>query len=136
MKINYLTYKKNLALFFLSLYLSTVFSVVFPYIEYIINYNYISEVLCINKDKPEKHCNGKCHLKKQLEKSYKTQIPDDKAANSPIVLTQNDFYPAIINNHKIEISSLSNILSDFNLYQNLFLIKDVYSNIFRPPQFV
>ncbi len=37
-------------------------------IDYIVNYNYIRTELCENKDKPEMHCNGKCHLKKQLKK--------------------------------------------------------------------
>jgi hypothetical protein len=36
--------------------------------EYLVNREYISKVLCINKSIPEKHCDGKCHLKKQLEK--------------------------------------------------------------------
>lgn len=26
----------------------------------------ITDAFCINKDKPEMHCNGTCHLKKQL----------------------------------------------------------------------
>lgn len=39
-----------------------------PYIEYIINQDYITEFLCINKDKPQLQCNGKCHLAKQIEK--------------------------------------------------------------------
>jgi len=38
-----------------------------PLVEYVINYDYISKVLCINKDKPELNCNGKCHLMKKLE---------------------------------------------------------------------
>ena len=44
-----------------------------PLIEYVINYDYISKVLCINKDKPELRCNGKCHLMKKL----KQQEEDD-----------------------------------------------------------
>lgn len=39
-----------------------------PLVEYAINYDYISKVLCINKDKPELSCNGKCQLMKKLEK--------------------------------------------------------------------
>ncbi|WP_203256028.1 hypothetical protein [Hyunsoonleella ulvae] len=45
-----------------------------PYVEYIINQDYIAEFLCINKDKPEIQCNGKCHLVKQIEKQ-KEQEP-------------------------------------------------------------
>lgn len=39
-----------------------------PFVEYAINYDYISKVLCINKDKPELACNGKCHVMQELEK--------------------------------------------------------------------
>ncbi|MCB9202511.1 MAG: hypothetical protein H6604_05635 [Flavobacteriales bacterium] len=38
-------------------------------IDFKINQDFIAEVLCINKEKPEKHCNGKCYLAKELEKS-------------------------------------------------------------------
>jgi hypothetical protein len=37
-------------------------------LEFRVNRDYIAEVLCVNKDKPQLQCNGKCHLKKQLEK--------------------------------------------------------------------
>lgn len=47
-----------------------------PFVEYAINYDYISKVLCINKDKPEMHCNGKCQLMKKLEQ----QKEEDKKA--------------------------------------------------------
>ena len=39
-----------------------------PFLEYIVNYDYIVKELCENKDKPELKCNGKCHLAKQLAK--------------------------------------------------------------------
>lgn len=39
-----------------------------PFVEYAVNYDYISKVLCINKDKPELKCNGKCQLMKELDK--------------------------------------------------------------------
>ena len=42
-----------------------------PYAEYTINYEYISKVLCINKDEPTPTCNGKCYLKQQLKKLKK-----------------------------------------------------------------
>ncbi|MBW2938670.1 hypothetical protein KXJ69_11165 [Aureisphaera sp. CAU 1614] len=39
-----------------------------PVVEYVINYNYIIEKLCENRDKPEMKCNGKCYLAKQFAK--------------------------------------------------------------------
>lgn len=38
-----------------------------PYAEYALNYKYISEVLCINQDKPELECDGKCYLKRKIQ---------------------------------------------------------------------
>lgn len=35
--------------------------------QYIANQDYIAKNLCVNKAKPKMHCNGKCHLKKQME---------------------------------------------------------------------
>jgi hypothetical protein len=33
-----------------------------------LNQTTITKTFCVNKDKPNMHCNGKCHLKKQLAK--------------------------------------------------------------------
>ncbi len=38
-------------------------------VSYQINKEYISKNLCENRDKPLLHCNGKCHLAKQLQKA-------------------------------------------------------------------
>lgn len=39
-----------------------------PLAEYAINYNYIIENLCENRDRPFLNCDGKCYLAKQLAK--------------------------------------------------------------------
>ena len=36
-------------------------------LEFRVNRDYIAKVLCVNRNKPQMHCDGKCHLKKQLE---------------------------------------------------------------------
>ena len=55
--------------------------------EYVCNYTYISEVLCINKDKKELACNGKCYLmtklaKSQEEKEKQQSIPVEHSFSS------------------------------------------------------
>ncbi|MES2689338.1 MAG: hypothetical protein V4658_02985 [Bacteroidota bacterium] len=35
---------------------------------YLANKDYIAKILCINRDKPEMRCDGKCYLKDQLKK--------------------------------------------------------------------
>lgn len=40
---------------------------------YTLNKDYIARVLCVNRDKPQLGCQGKCHLKKQLKKAQETE---------------------------------------------------------------
>ena len=40
---------------------------------YELNKDYVADVLCINKDKPELNCKGKCYLNKQLKKADNTE---------------------------------------------------------------
>jgi len=40
---------------------------------YQINYDYYSNVLCENQDKPELHCDGKCYFSKQLQLTQNSQ---------------------------------------------------------------
>lgn len=42
---------------------------VLPFIEYAVYKDYISKNLCINKDKPQNCCQGKCYLDEQLKKN-------------------------------------------------------------------
>ncbi|RTL58274.1 MAG: hypothetical protein EKK37_08015 [Sphingobacteriales bacterium] len=41
--------------------------------EFYWNRDYIAKNLCENRNKPQMHCNGKCHLKKQLQKEEQQQ---------------------------------------------------------------
>ncbi|CAM1358853.1 conserved hypothetical protein [Tenacibaculum litopenaei] len=60
--------KPTTVYFLVALYLIAMLRPITPFVEYAINYDYIAKVLCINKDKPEMSCNGKCQLMKKLEK--------------------------------------------------------------------
>ncbi|MCW3466309.1 hypothetical protein [Chitinophaga nivalis] len=52
-------------------------------LDYYLNQSYIAKNLCINRDKPQLHCNGKCHLKKQLKEEDRRsqENPERKADN-------------------------------------------------------
>ena len=65
--------QKLTATFFIFLYMIAMLRPVQPYVEYVLNQDYIAEFLCINKDKPKLQCNGKCHLVKELEKQQKNE---------------------------------------------------------------
>jgi len=60
---------------------------VLPVMEYFVNYDYITKELCINKDKKNLHCNGKCHLKNKLAEASDTaekSLPDKKSKPAQI----------------------------------------------------
>jgi len=78
------------------MYVLNPFRFTVPYIDYTIHYKYISTVLCENKDKPMLNCNGKCYLKKQLNKAS-DQSSQNNTTNSYKVLqeeiqTENHFF--------------------------------------------
>ncbi len=47
-----------------------------PYLDYQIRYTYYAEVLCVNKDRPQLHCDDKCALAQKLKQAApKPQAP-------------------------------------------------------------
>lgn len=84
--------------------------------------------LCINKDKPSMHCNGKCQLYKQLNQ---TKSKEKKA-------------PKPKENSLVEINLFVDTFSYYNLAKILFKnekfpsltiqkTRDFHASIFRPP---
>ncbi|WP_268223728.1 hypothetical protein [Sinomicrobium oceani] len=55
------------------------FKPLFPVLEYTVNYDYITTVLCINKERPKLQCNGKCFLMKAIAREVSGN--DDKKGN-------------------------------------------------------
>lgn len=61
--------RQGIAIFFAFLMLSASSKDLIQYAAFMLNQDYIRAVFCINKDKPEMKCDGKCYLKKTLETS-------------------------------------------------------------------
>ncbi|WET48432.1 hypothetical protein PYS58_17850 [Chryseobacterium indologenes] len=110
-----------------------VFRPLIPLAEYAVNYNYIVNTLCINKSKPDLHCNGKCYLSKELAKTNADaeSAPFNKAKNSGQKILDMYTLPEIV-----EVASTGKIIVvSFNFlyetdYSFLFL-----KHIFKPPVF-
>jgi len=47
-----------------------------PVLEYMVDQDYIAEVLCINKEKKELNCKGKCYLMQQLKAQEDNSTPN------------------------------------------------------------
>ena len=63
-----------------------------PWLEYVWNYDYISQVLCINKEVVEQSCNGKCFLMARLAQaeednaSPNKRVPKNELEKTPFML--------------------------------------------------
>lgn len=77
--------KRNLALFFLFTYFLALLNPISPFINYTLNKQEIIEKFCENKDKPELQCEGKCHLKKQIEKKANSEESEEESSEMEII---------------------------------------------------
>ncbi len=104
-----------------------------PVAEYVMNYDYIVNVLCENKDKPQMHCDGKCFLSKQLakesEKSDKNPFRENRSMSEiqPMVYFQPFF--------KLDFRSdaQNKALDNFDTSQGLISLLFT-SDISHPPE--
>lgn len=103
----------------------TKFSIV---VNYALNKEYITKTFCENKEKPQMHCNGKCHLKKQLEKQDKKE--------KPVQSSKEKFEIQFIANQKIEFDIRYLFFEErtfVSFYDNNLAFNDPQS-IFQPPR--
>ncbi|TRX04031.1 hypothetical protein FNW12_07070 [Flavobacterium gawalongense] len=104
---------------------------VLPVLEYVVNYEYISKVLCINKDKPKMQCNGKCHLMKELAKASDADKPvsSDKKVTAQVLEV---LFFEEIQSFKITLVCFGTKEKINPVYSNLYSHLNLYS-IFHPP---
>lgn len=105
---------------------------VFPMLVYWYDYEYISQELCENIDKPELACNGKCHLVKELNKAK------DNPFSSAKKLVVFDLEPLLLSS-EMELVSIGQVLfipKHISGFPNVFYSYLRESRIFQPPVFV
>ena len=121
---------KLTAIFFVFLYLIATLRPIQPYVEYFINQDYIAEFLCINKDKPELQCNGKCHLAKQIEKQQ-----EKEPFSSQRISLEN--YPiGFVTIYKFDEPTKYILKEQHNYFYNRLYQLDYSKDTSRPPELV
>jgi hypothetical protein len=85
------------------------------------------EKWCVNKDKPELKCNGKCHLKKVSEKKSN----DDQAPTKAIDFK--DFNLFVVSQIKYDFVGISFKNIEISPYSNLYSYSSTYQ-LDHPPQ--
>lgn len=98
--------------------------------DYQINKEYIAKVLCVNKSKPKMHCNGKCHLKKELNKADKKEKSPANPLNEKNeiqLFSQSNLTTDVFN---FVVLNTTNVISDYS-----FHVSDKHlDSVFHPPQ--
>lgn len=107
-----------------------VFRPVVPVMDYLIDYEYISTVLCINKDKPEMHCNGKCFLMQEMAKTAEDQQKEATKKLCSISFSML-FYHENTTVEMITYSSVIHVQAS-DMYQDLALQNYIYTDP-KPP---
>jgi len=95
------------------------------------NQDFIAKTLCINRDKPEKKCNGKCQLTKKIAESKEDSDP----AKSPV--PQPDEQKQVVyfcEANKVEFSLLQISNQQTSFVETTFSGQSCLDDIFQPPR--
>ncbi len=100
------------------------------YLDFELRKEYIQEVLCINREKPELSCEGKCFLKMKLDQAQDIPAADRQSASENFQLTffrgaetQLFYVPASVNE-----------TSDFSPHLILDFTSQFAASVFHPPR--
>lgn len=115
---------KPFGIFLFSLFMFSQVYNTAVWVNYELNIDEITELFCVNTDKPELNCHGTCHLKKQV---ISTNNENPVETNTPFYINEiqlfssiNDFYnlkPLTENKPLISTSSINySFLSDKGLF--------------------
>jgi len=107
---------------------------IFPVIEYAVRYDYISKVLCVNKDKPKLQCNGKCHLMKELTKTSENDSPISSNKKMALQEVEVLFFQEI-NSFKVLPVYFQKTEKENSNYSNLYSHR-ISCSVFHPPTII
>lgn len=106
---------------------------IFPVIDYVVNYDYVATVLCVNKAKPQMHCNGKCHLMKEMAKESESEKPISSDKKSGVSENETLFFELIQPFETIQDSYPTTTKMNVS-YSNLYYYLNSIT-VFHPPTF-
>ena len=104
------------------------------YLDYEIRKDYIKSVLCVNKNRPEMHCDGKCYLAKRIAAAQKQEESQaEKAFVSKLV--EMDSTNNIFGNYTIQFHLVSFVIEKLdNFFYTIPPLSQSHISIFHPPQ--
>lgn len=110
---------------------SLSFKDLITYAHFAFNRNFIVEFLCVNLDRPEMNCKGKCYLKKSIKKNREKEnnVPNsNKDKKQNLIIFSTDLFKF----HKVyKLVAKKNYCStDINVYGSSYV-----NDVFHPPKY-
>ena len=122
---------RGLAILLLVALISSNFSRVFVYAGFAANQSYITKVLCVNKDRPWMHCNGRCYLMTKLKEATDKEKKQEEKENLNRLQVSFFQQPFSIIFVSPIVSGIS--LQSFPIYTRRYSSSYI-DTIFRPPK--
>jgi len=106
---------------------SANFSSLFIYAGFEINRDYIATHLCVNRDKPWLHCNGKCYFMKKIKQAQEKEKNDERQS-------QKNLFQDALFARKPDVRFYSQVLQVLQVPNRRITLPNVDLPIFQPPQ--
>ena len=107
-----------------------IFRYEIPYIQYDIFKDYIAKNLCVNKDKKDNCCQGKCFLNKQIKLENENNAANENNNSKKLL---NNEVKEFISSHIIIPKPAEKTLSPKYIIE-IFIISKIAFAIFVPPK--
>jgi hypothetical protein len=107
--------------------LAANFNQLFVYAGFELNENFIVSELCVNRDRPQLHCNGKCYLMRKLKQAEQKEKSRDRE-------NQRSLFQQGVVVEKLSFSPLVVQLTPEYQSEIPFRLPQFAADIFQPPR--
>jgi len=122
---------RGFAIVLLVMMVLNIFRFEIPYIEYDIFKDYIAHNLCVNKDKKDNCCQGKCFLNKQIKLTNENNSANENNNSKKLLNTEAKEF---LSSHIIIPNAAEKTVSP-QYFTEIFIISKIAFAIFVPPKF-
>ncbi len=100
-----------------------------PLLEYVLNYDLIVKNFCIDRDKTESHCNGKCYVTKRLKEVNNDNAPSTR--EYPVQLSPREYSPVLPEKNCLSLSPSGK--EAVHVFYYSFISKEFSPSLPTPP---
>ncbi len=124
--------RSHIPVLLMLLFGATLVLPLWPVVNYAWNKDYIASVLCINRDKPEMKCEGKCHLNKMMVTTHEQSQNQSEGMPTELLVAFSTFPCVFL---PLSFRSMDFSFRLDHLIRNEEMPLDVFDGrIFHPPR--